>query len=377
MDWLIEGGSALMGGGFTDTPVAITDGVFADHTAAHASRIDAHGLYVLPGIVDIHGDAFEQALMPRPRVPIAPEIALAAVDRQLIANGITTAFHGLTVSWEPGLRCLENARAFVTALEAMRPHLAADTRLHLRWETFASEAMADVTGWLASDPPPILAFNDHTTMLFDSGVEADYVARKLDKMSARAGIPGAEYRALVEDRWAHRDQVPGAIAAMAAAARTAGVTILGHDETSPAMRAELRALGAVTCEFPMTLETARAARAAGEHVVLGAPNVVRGGSHNNTFDAASAVAEGLCTVLASDYYYPAPLLAAFRLAERGVAPLAAAWALVSGNAAEAAGLTDRGEIAQGRRADLILVDNSGPLPRVVSVFVGGKRVYAA
>jgi alpha-D-ribose 1-methylphosphonate 5-triphosphate diphosphatase len=373
MDWLIEGGNALVDGAFTDTPVAISGGVFADGPAAHAIRIDARGLTVLPGIVDIHGDAFEQALMPRPQVPIAPEIALAAVDRQLIANGITTAFHGLTVSWEPGLRSLENARAFVTALETMRPHLATDTRLHLRWETFAFEAMAEVTAWLRTTPPPILAFNDHTTPM----VEAGYIARKLDKMSARAGVPGSEYRALVEDHWARRAEVPGAIASMAAVARNAGATLLAHDETSPEMRAEHRALGAITCEFPMTLETAEAARAAGEHIVLGAPNVVRGGSHNNALDAAAAVAGGLCTVLASDYYYPAPLLAAFRLTEMGVTDLAAAWALVSGNAAEAAGLPDRGEITPGRRADLILVDPHGPLPRVVSAFVGGRRVYAA
>lgn len=372
MNWLIEGGSALLDGAFANTPVAISNGAFADIPAARATRIDARGLYVLPGIVDIHGDAFEQALMPRPRVPMAPEIALAAVDRQLIANGITTAFHGLTVSWEPGLRCLENARAFVAALETMRPHLAADTRLHLRWETFAFEAMPEVTAWLATDPTPILAFNDHTAPMVETG----YVARKLDKMSARAGVPGDTYRALVEERWARRADVPGAIAAMAAAARAAGATLLGHDETSPEMRAEYRALGAVTCEFPMTLETAEAARAAGEHIVLGAPNVVRGGSHNSALDAAPAVAGGLCTVLASDYYYPAPLLAAFRLAELGVTPLATAWALVSRNAAQAAGLPDRGEIAPGRRADLILVDPNGPLPRVVSAFAGGQRVYA-
>jgi len=197
------------------------------------------------------------------------------------------------------------------------------------------------------------------------------------KLLDARGLVRAAYRALVEARWARRAEVPGAVAAMAAAARAAGVTILGHDETSPLMRAEFRALGAVTCEFTMTLETAEAARAAGEHVVLGAPNVVRGASHNNALDAAAAVAGGLCTVLASDYYYPAPLLAAFRLAERGIVPLAAAWALVSRNAAEAAGLTDRGEIVPGRRADLILVDTCGPLPRVVAAIVGGKRVYGA
>jgi alpha-D-ribose 1-methylphosphonate 5-triphosphate diphosphatase len=372
MDWLIEGGNALLDGAFTDTPVAISGGVFTDGPAAQATRIDARGLYVLPGIVDIHGDAFEQALMPRPRVPIPPEIGLAAVDHQLIANGITTAFHGLTVSWEPGLRSLENARAFVAALDTMRPHLATDTRLHLRWETFAFEAMADVTAWLRTTPTPILAFNDHTTSL----VDADYAPRHLAKRAARTGITADAYQALNEAHWDRRAQVPGAIAAMAAAARAAGATLLGHDETSPAMRADYRALGAVTCEFPMTLETAQAARAAGEHVILGAPNVVRGGSHNNALDATGAVAGGLCTVLASDYYYPAPLLAAFRLAELGVTDLATAWTLVARNAAEAAGLPDRGEITPGRRADLILVDPHGPLPRVVSAFVGGRRVYS-
>ena len=182
MGWLIEGGCALIDGVLADTPVAISGEVIADHPSAHATRIDARGLYVLPGIVDIHGDAFEQALMPRPRVPIPPEIALAAVDRQLIANGITTAFHGLTVSWEPGLRCLENARTFVAALDTMRPHLAADTRLHLRWETFAFEAMPEVTAWLATDPTPILAFNDHTTSL----VDANYAPRHLAKRAARS-----------------------------------------------------------------------------------------------------------------------------------------------------------------------------------------------
>jgi alpha-D-ribose 1-methylphosphonate 5-triphosphate diphosphatase len=373
MDWLIEGGEALVDGAFTGDPVAVAGGVIAERPAPGARRVDARGLRVLPGIVDIHGDAFELALMPRPRVAVAPEIALAAVDRQLVANGITTAFHGLSVSWEPGLRCLANARGFVAALKAMRPHLAADTRLHLRWETFALEAMDEVKAWLAGDPTPILAFNDHTTPMFDP----DYIARKLDKMSARAGVPFGDYRALVAGHQERRAEVPGAIAEMAAAARAAGAVILGHDETSPDERARFRALGAVTSEFPMTLETARSARAAGEDVVLGAPNVMRGGSHNNALDAARAVAEGLCTVLATDYYYPAPLIAAFKLAADGVTDLASAWALVAENPARAAGLPDRGVIAPGRRADLILVDASGPLPRVVAVFVAGRRAYTA
>ena len=115
----------------------------------------------------------------------------------------------------------------------------------------------------------------------------------------------------------------------------------------------------------------------GDHVVLGAPNVVRGGSHTGCIDATEMVGRGLCSVLASDYYYPAPLLAAFALATRGVLPLAQAWTLVSQTPAAAVGLADRGTIAAGRRADLIIVEASDGQPRVVATIVAGRVVYLA
>jgi alpha-D-ribose 1-methylphosphonate 5-triphosphate diphosphatase len=126
----------------------------------------------------------------------------------------------------------------------------------------------------------------------------------------------------------------------------------------------------------MTIETARDAAASGDQIVLGAPNVMRGKSHLGWVNASEMVAQGLCSVLASDYYYPAPLLAAFRLAEDGVAPLAAAWRLVSEAPARAVGLDDRGRIERGRRADLILVDAAIPRrPRVVAALAAGRIVH--
>lgn len=152
--------------------------------------------------------------------------------------------------------------------------------------------------------------------------------------------------------------------------------MLSHDDESPAARKEFRAQGVGIAEFPVNEETAREAAAAGDAIVFGAPNVVRGGSHTGWTKAADMIAKGLCSVLASDYYYPAPLLAAFRLVADRVLPLAEAWNLISAAPARAAGLTDRGILAEGRRADLILVDDDVPLrPRIIAVIAAGRLVH--
>ena len=123
---------------------------------------DAGGYLVLPGIVDLHGDAFERQLMPRPGVHFAPVPALLETDRQLLANGITTAYHGVTLSWEPGLRGIEAAREFLAALSAVRPRLGADARLHLRFECFNLDAVEEVVSWIEAGRIDLLAFNEHT-----------------------------------------------------------------------------------------------------------------------------------------------------------------------------------------------------------------------
>jgi alpha-D-ribose 1-methylphosphonate 5-triphosphate diphosphatase len=126
------------------------------------------------------------------------------------------------------------------------------------------------------------------------------------------------------------------------------------------------------------VETAEEAASQGDDIVLGAPNVVRGGSHTGWTDATKMIGRGLCSVLASDYYYPAPLLAAFALAARRVVPLEQAWMLVSRTPAQAVRLTDRGNIARGQRADLVIVDPSVPdRPRVVATIVSGRVVHLA
>jgi alpha-D-ribose 1-methylphosphonate 5-triphosphate diphosphatase len=141
---------------------------------------------------------------------------------------------------------------------------------------------------------------------------------------------------------------------------------------SPAMRRWYRDLGCRIAEFPVNVETAEAAAAAGDPIVFGAPNAVRGGSHTGCPAAAEMAARGFCSILASDYYYPSLPLAPFRLASTGALDLGAAWRLVSAGPARALVLTDRGELREGLRADIVLVEDRSPLPpRIVATIVKG------
>jgi alpha-D-ribose 1-methylphosphonate 5-triphosphate diphosphatase len=372
---LIEGGRALLGNSILETSVQIASGKISAVGSDHASSsfgLDARDLLVLPGIVDLHGDAFERQMMPRPGVDFPVDVALIDSDRQAIGNGITTVFHATTWSWEPGLRSGNNATRLLEAIATQRPQLAADTRFHLRHETYNLDAETDIAQWLSGGRIDLFAFNDH----MDSTVASLAKPQKRNRMVERTGLSDEAFDSLVERVASRGDDVPASVARLAKAARDACVRMLSHDDESPEMRKAFRAQGVSIAEFPVNEETAREAAEAGDFIVFGAPNVVRGGSHTGWTKAADMIAKGLCSILASDYYYPAQLLAAFRLADDGVLPLAEAWNLISTAPARAAGLADRGVLAEGRRADIILVDDELPLrPRIVAVIAAGRLVH--
>jgi len=376
-DIVIEGGRALLGEEFADASLRTAGRdieAIGNVQARGTLAIDARGLLVLPGIVDLHGDAFERQMMPRPGVDFPVDVALLDSDRQAIANGITTVFHATTWSWEPGLRSADNARRLLEAIESLRPQLAADTRFHLRQETYNLDAEGEIAQWLREGRIDLFAFNDH----MDATVADLAKPHKRNRMVERTGLSSDAFDALVGRVVARAHDVPASIARLAEAARAAGVKMLSHDDNSPEMRKAFRAQGVAIAEFPVNEATAREAAAAGDFIVYGAPNVVRGGSHTGWTKASDMIAKGLCSVLASDYYYPAQLLAAFRLAVDGILPLAQAWQLISAAPAQAAGLADRGKLAGGHRADIILVDDEIPLrPRIVAVIAAGRLAHLA
>ncbi len=375
LDLRIDDARVLMPDGVAETvSVGAQDGLLRLDVHDQPARrvINASGLLLAPGIVDIHGDAFERQIMPRPGVAFDIALALTDTDRQLVANGITTAHHGVTYSWEPGLRGRENCLAILEAMERMADRLACDTRFHLRFETFNLDGVDDVVSWLDDNRIGILAFNDHARIIANESKDETKAAEYMD----RTGLDRTGFVDLVGRIIARADEVPEAVAGLASRARAHGIAMLSHDDPDPETRLAYRAIGCRIAEFPDTEPTARAARDAGEAVVMGAPNVVRGNSHRGAPSAADMASQGLCDVLASDYYYPALLMAAFRLANEGRLPMAQAWALISANASRAAGLDDRGSIAEGQRADLVIIDDRDTsLPQVQTTVVAGRVVF--
>ena len=364
---IVGGRTLLPGDGLVTTDIALVDGHISAIGHGDGTAFDARGLLVLPGIVDIHGDAFERQLQPRPGIDFPVGLALADTEAQLLANGITTAFHGITLSWEPGLRSLEAWRALQAGLAEHDG--VCDMRVHLRWEAFNLNALDQALADIAAGRVHLLAFNDHTPAILKKIQDPVEGA----KYSGRAGMKLPDFSALAARVGGRADEIPAAQDRLSVAARAAGIPMASHDDYSLAVRDGFRALGARICEFPIAAEVAYAARAAGDFVVMGSPNVVRGKSHLGWASAAIMAEAGVCTVLSSDYFYPAMLRAAFVMAGRGVLDFAVAWDLVAANPAAAAGLHDRGVIAPGKRADILLVDPTGP--RVVATIAGGRIAH--
>jgi alpha-D-ribose 1-methylphosphonate 5-triphosphate diphosphatase len=364
----IIGGQVLLDrDGLVPADLGISDSRIAaiGATGGKGMGLDASGLLVLPGIVDIHGDAFERQIQPRPGVDFPMGIALRDTERQLLANGITTAFHGVTLSWEPGLRSLGSWQALLTALAA--ESWTCDMRVHLRWEAYNLDALDIALADIAAGRVHLLAFNDHTPSILKKLKDPVEGA----KYAGRAGMALHAFQEFTDRIAARADEVPAALERIAAAAREAGLPMASHDDDTLPVRSRFRALGAHICEFPMAEDVGRDARTQGEHVVMGSPNVVRGRSHLNWTSAAAMAEAGICDVLSSDYYYPAMARAAFILTDRGGFDMARAWALISANPAAAAGLSDRGTIEVGKRADIVLVE---PVARTLVATIANGRL---
>ncbi|MBX2884849.1 MAG: alpha-D-ribose 1-methylphosphonate 5-triphosphate diphosphatase [Granulosicoccus sp.] len=370
--WCLANGAVLRPDGFCNQPLYFDRHTISKEHNADTHTYDATGLYVLPGIVDVHGDGFERNISPRNGVFFDLEDALLETDQQLLFNGITSAFLAMTISWEPGLRSLSMAKQIVASLQRLLGRFSTDIRLQLRWEIVAIEAVPSIIDWFTSLSLPTLAINDHYTQLLSSNK-----AHKVPEYARRAGLSETDYLSQMQHAIDRPDAIDEACNAVIKAAKQAGVSIYSHDETDVSTRQSNRALGITVCEFPLTKETAQEARLHHEPVILGAPNVVRGGSHIGAMDATSAIEQNLCTVLASDYHYPTLLNAITKLAKGDVAQLATLWPLISDNPATASQLKDRGQLVAGKRADALALSMTSGNLKIEAVFVGGKPVYIA
>lgn len=392
-----QGAAVYLPGEIVETNVTVADGLIAEIGGpVQGDVIDARGFILAPALIDVHGDAFERQLMPRPNTFFPTDVAVIDTDRQLAANGIATAYHAVTLGWEPGLRSVSRGREMIQALIDLAPRLTVENRVQLRWETFAFEEAFETISWALQAPfTPSIAFNDHTSMTmraFDTSVQdrgfehsPDFATASLDDdrlrqrtagHAKRSGLDEDSYLTLLRKVWDRRADVQDGIAKVAAAGKAAGAPMLSHDDTRAETRAYFRDLGATTAEFPMVIAAAEAARANGDTIVFGAPNAARGGSHIGSLGAGDMVEAGLCDALASDYYYPAMLAAVAKMDAERRADRSTLWSLVSDGPAQAMGLTDRGRIATEMRADLVLVDwPDGAAPALRGTWVAARPAY--
>lgn len=355
--------------------VVMRDGRIAAVDEGAASGDDMEADWLIPGLVELHTDHLESHYAPRPGVRWNAMAAVQAHDAQIAASGITTVFDALRVGMdEDGRLTAADMRLLGDAiLDGQRQgRLRADHFLHLRCEVSSTDMLDGLRLFLGEPRLRLASLMDHTPgqRQFTTMDSYRFYYQGKTGMSDAAFDAFVARRRAQAENWSERNRRDGA-----ALCRSAGIVLASHDDATAAHVAEAVGDGITLAEFPTTMEAAEASRAAGMKVLMGAPNVVRGGSHSGNLAARMLAERGLLDVLSSDYVPFSLLHAAFLLAEtvEGIS-LPAAVAMVAKHPAEAAGLDDRGEIAVGRRADLVRIRIEAQVPIVRSVWREGGRV---
>jgi len=337
--------------------------------------LDLEGDYLLPGLVELHTDNLEKHFNPRPGVFWPALSAVLAHDAQMVASGITTVFDALAVGTTvEEARRLDHLEILTDAVsEAQRRGVArAEHRLHMRcevssanllelWEPFCDHHMVSLVSAMDHSPGQ-RQFADIAKYRHYYQGKHRFSDAEMDDFIARHTHAGDTYG-------------PANREALVTSCRRRHLPLASHDDATEAHVLEAVSHGMVIAEFPTTLTAARLSREHGMQVLMGAPNLVRGRSHSGNVSALALAREGLVDILSSDYMPISLLQGAFQLHRQVDLPLPAAINTVSRNPAQAIGLDDRGEIAPGRRADLIRVRDIGEMPVVREVWRAGERIF--
>lgn len=361
-----------------DAAVLVADGrieaVCPGAAPAGARELNLSGRILMPGMIDLHCDALEKEVEPRPGVHFPLDFACAQADRRNAAAGITTVFHALSfANHELGVRNNAFAAEIARAVGAWQAHALVDNCVHARYEVTDETAPPFLVELLRQGQARLVSFMDHTP---GQGQCKDVTAFR-SHLARTYRTSDGEIDAIIARKQAAALGAAERIALVAAVARECGVALASHDDDSVEKVEAVAAFGAAISEFPVNLETARAARARGLATLFGAPNVLRGKSQSGSMRALDAVLEGVADCLCGDYSPAALLPSVLRLTDLAGIGLHEAVALVTVNPARAAGLSDRGRIEPGQRADLVAVRTLGGLPQAERVWVRGEPAFSA
>ncbi len=324
---------------------------------------------LLPGLIDLHSDCWHHRAHPRPSTSFALDETLVMLDTEVVSWGITTQFVCVAVQDDAAKgRTVEQAARSAHIVEKVRDQLRADHRVHLRFET-TSERLDIAVELAALGCVSLLSYMDHTP-------GQGQFRREEDWRAYYATTGEADLDAMLERRRARQPYTDTTRAELARLAHDHGIALASHDDDTLARVEHAHRLGVRIVEFPVTAEAAAAATARGLLTVMGAPNAQRGTSHlAGNLSARHALEAGQLGALVSDYHPPSLLGAIYSLAADGVCDLSTAVALATLGPARATGLTDRGTLAPGTRADLIAVRQRAGRPVVAQTWIAGTPAF--
>jgi len=358
--------------------VRVEDGAIAEirPEPVAGAAIDGGGRLLMPGFVDLHGDMIEREIAPRPNAHMPIDFGIHELDKKLAAAGVTTAFAAVSFATESvygHVRSLETTSAVIEGINRLRDNLLIDHRVHARYEITNVGAAPALERLLNADQIDMVSLTDHTPGQGQYNNLQSYIL----SISERRAISEEMAAEIVAKRIAMRNnpEIEAKLKEIVALSLKHKLSLASHDDDSVEKVAEMHDLGVTISEFPVTASAAEEARRRGLWTLMGAPNALRGQSMSGNLSALDAARAGLLSVIAADYHPAAFVPGIFKLADMVEGGLPAAVAMATGNAARSAGLLDRGEIAIGQRADLVVVE-PGDINRIRATFRGGRFVYS-
>ena len=349
--------------------VKVVDGIIAGigegRMEGPGPRIDAEGMYLLPGIVDLHSDAIETEIQPRPGVLFPLNMAILEMDKKLATAGVTTLYHAICfIDGADFVRDKEQANNAVREISRLGPQLNVRTRVHVRFDIIGAKTVPYIDRLLDEGKVHLFSVMDHRP-------GQGQLREKTPENFKQLGLSPGDL-----DQFAGISLQTDYVRRLVDRCHASGIPVASHDDDTEEKLDAIRQLGITISEFPVTMEAAASAARRGMHVCFGSPNVVRGVSNSGNLSAREAIMAGYGDILCSDYVPMSMIHAVFILEKAGM-PLHEAVNMVSLNPARAAGISGyTGSIETGKKADLIIVDLLPEGPKVLKTFVEGREIYS-